>query len=161
MPSAAGNKISRRGHSSRSYRRQTCAFEFWFAAVSATFVCVVATFTNAQTISVSPAPALGKIIPGPITVKQDPVACALSLSTEPGMIAITIVNTSTQVIDKRRAIYFQTVPGQNAQLYGVRAPTVTPIAGQFSSLIPQQSGLQPGPCLAWIYAPRQALQTSQ
>lgn len=150
----------------RARRRQSKAFAVWFAAIAISFVVLVAGLTGAHsattgfTTAPSPAPATttaGTVTLRPIHVAQDAMQCLVAPSTEDGFVTITIANTSSQVIDKRRIVYYEMGISTNEPLHGVRAPAVIAVGEQFSALVPAQSDLMAGICRAWVYMPLESL----
>lgn len=162
----SGTKKTRAAFSPQARKRQMRVVALWFTAIGLTFVGLVAAFGSARAATASlstappPAPPVTKVTPRPIRVVRDPLECALSTSSESGMLAITIGNRSTQVIEKKQMVIYEMSIGKNPPLHGVRAPVLIPIGGQFSALVPQQSDVAAGNCKAWIYAPLESPQTA-
>ncbi len=152
--------------SPRARKRQRRIVALWFTAIGLTFVGLIAAFGTARAAAASspitspPARPITKVIPGPIRVARDPLLCTVSASTEPGALAVTINNSSTQVIEKKQTVIYQMTTAATAALHGVRAPVLIPVGGQFSVLVQQQGDLAAGACKAWVFVPLQAVQTA-
>lgn len=147
--------------SPKARKRQMRVVMLWFGAICAAFVCLLAAFGAAQAATPQQ-PAQNAIptqrpptnvITGPIRVAKDPLLCGISPSSESGFLSITIANSSHQVINKSRDVFYQVVAGRDQPLHAVSAPVLIPVGEQFSELVPDEGDVRPGPCVAWIFAP--------
>jgi hypothetical protein len=139
--------------SSKARKRQLRVVLLCFLAFGVAFVSILAGLESARAGAANGSgQANAPKNPGQ-RVAQAPLGCMLAPNAEPGMLSITIDNDSEQVINRAREIFYQLVSGRDQPLHKVRAPLLIPTGESFTVMVPTETDLRPGRCVAWIFVP--------